>query len=303
MQAAAPGQTPSTLIRTVQGHITFWSPEMEQRYGYPADEALGQVSHELLRPLHWQAHTEIEAILADRSEWHGGMILHRADGQPVMVGNYWLLHADPASTGSLVTEVHTDIAVTGSPASIELADVMTTIAHDLSQPVTAAASFIGGTDRSIQQAWPNRGIVAHGLAEAAAQLARTAEIIGRVRALGASLQNPRLQQLHQRLVSTMQLGQGLSREAGRIRQQAVFARQEATSGREKSQKNREQQQSGSPAQERAVHLQNIQVYRRRLDARGLNGQASRVIRQLLAEEEASLLALDRQDVANDDIAE
>ncbi len=111
---------PSTLIRTPEGHITYWSPEMEQRYGYTANEALGQSSHELLRPHHWQSLGEIEAILADRSEWHGGTILHRADGQPIMVGNYWRLHADPAGTATFVTEVHTDIAASDSPPASNL---------------------------------------------------------------------------------------------------------------------------------------------------------------------------------------
>src|SRR5690348_9212016 len=86
MRQYAFGHTPSTLIRTAKGRITFWPPEIERQYGYTGNEAPGRFSHDPLRPVYWQARTEIEAMLADRSEWHGGMILHRADGQPVMVG-------------------------------------------------------------------------------------------------------------------------------------------------------------------------------------------------------------------------
>jgi hypothetical protein len=253
---------------------------MEHRYGYTAGEALGQRSHDLLRSHHWLTLDEIAEILADRSEWHGGIILHRADGQPVMVGNYWRLHADPAGTGSFVTEVHTDIVASDSPASSELADVMATIAQDLSQPATAATGFIGGVRLSVQQARLNRDLLDRGLADAAAQLARTGDIIRRVRALGASPHCPRFQELHQRLSSTVERTESLVRESGRLRQQAAKAREQQAAP-----------QSDSGEMERAILLQNIQVYRRRLAAHQSDEHTDRLIRQLLAEEEAKLATL------------
>src|SRR5262249_23706837 len=109
MPSGGSSQAPGSLIRTQEGLITFWSTEMEQRYGFPAEAALGQTTFELLRPRHWRTLDEIEAILIDRSEWNGGLILHRMDGQPVVVANYWYLHAAPGDGAPLVTEVHSDI--------------------------------------------------------------------------------------------------------------------------------------------------------------------------------------------------
>lgn len=56
-----------TLIRTTGGRITFWSVELQRRYGFPADHALGQDSYKLLRTRHWQTRNDIEAVLATRS--------------------------------------------------------------------------------------------------------------------------------------------------------------------------------------------------------------------------------------------
>ena len=40
--------SPAALIRGMDGLIAFWSPVMEQRYGFATEEAVGQVSHRLL---------------------------------------------------------------------------------------------------------------------------------------------------------------------------------------------------------------------------------------------------------------
>ena len=41
--------SPGLLIRTIEGRLTFWPAGMEQRYGFTSKQALGQISHKLLR--------------------------------------------------------------------------------------------------------------------------------------------------------------------------------------------------------------------------------------------------------------
>ena len=101
--------SPAALIRGMDGLIAFWSPAMEHRYGFAAEEAVGQVSHQLLRTSSWQEIGEIEAVLVDRNVWHGGLIHRRADGQPVMAANHWHLHRRTNDQEMLVTELHSDI--------------------------------------------------------------------------------------------------------------------------------------------------------------------------------------------------
>jgi two-component system, LuxR family, sensor kinase FixL len=192
---------PAALIRTMEGHIAFWSPAMEQRYGFAAEEAVGQVSCQLLRTSSWQDIGEIEAVLVDRNIWHGGLVHHRADGQPVMSANHWHLHRQTNDRRMLVTELHSDIVATDTDAGRQLADVMATIAQDLSQPLTALGSYISGVRRGLEPAWSDKLRLEQGITEAAAQLARTSEALNRLRALGENLRDPRLRGPHARMTA------------------------------------------------------------------------------------------------------
>ena len=85
---------PDTLIRTLDGHITAWSPSMEQRYGYTAADAPGHASHGLLGTLFPRSLPEIEAILVSRRHWNGGLVHRRADGSLVAAMNDWTLSCE-----------------------------------------------------------------------------------------------------------------------------------------------------------------------------------------------------------------
>ena len=210
--------SPAALIRGMDGLIAFWSPVMEQRYGFAAEEAVGQVSHRLLRTSSWQDIGEIEAVLIDRNVWHGGLIHHRADGQPVMSANHWHLHRQTNDQGMLVTELHSDIVATDTDAGHQLADVMTTIAQDLSQPLTALGSYISGMRRGFEPAWSDKLRLEQGMTEAAAQLARTSEALNRLRSLGENLRDPRLRGPHARMTAAFAQAERIvqvSREATR----------------------------------------------------------------------------------------
>ena len=132
--------SPAALIRGMDGFIAYWSSAMEDRYGFTAEQAVGRVSHQLLRTSSWQEIGEIEAVLVDRNVWDGGLIHRRADGQSVLAANHWHLHRRTNDQDMLVTELHSDIVAAGTDAGRQLADVMTAITQELSQPLTALGS-------------------------------------------------------------------------------------------------------------------------------------------------------------------
>jgi signal transduction histidine kinase len=189
MQDASSG--PAALSRTMDGRITCWSPAMEQRYGFTVDQALGQVSHQLLGTIYWQALDEIEAVLIDQTTWSGGLIHRRADGQPIMAANYWHLHRDTDSAEARVTEVHADVVAAGTLAGRQLADAMTTMAHELSQPLTAIGSYLTASQRDLERGWPDRERATQGMARANAQIARATETVRLIRSLGELLRASR----------------------------------------------------------------------------------------------------------------
>ena len=66
--------SPDVLIRTMEGRLMLWPAGMEQRYGFTSEQALGHLSHQLLKTTFPQALNEIEEILLRRRNWSGGLI-------------------------------------------------------------------------------------------------------------------------------------------------------------------------------------------------------------------------------------
>lgn len=211
---------PGTLVRSIEGRIGFWSDNMEDLYGFSSADAIGKTPRELLKPIHWQAFEEIEASFAAHQVWNGGFIAHKADGQPVIVGNTWLLHAQPAEAGDRVTEVHYGLAEPGTRSGAQLADVLAAIAQELSQPLTAASAYLAGAQRVIQPAWPERHLADAGLSEALEQIQRAVAILQRIRTAGENLRDSRLRDVHDRLMAASGRSTEIAQDALRIRQES-----------------------------------------------------------------------------------
>jgi hypothetical protein len=197
--------------------------------------------------------------------------------------------------------VHSDIVTPGSAGADELADVIATIAQDLSQPLTALGGFVTGTQRAAHPAWPNRGRLDHGLAGATAQLDRASQVLARVRALGETLRDPRSRELHARLTETLSRKEDLVREARETQIAARTIREQSVLARRQSREARAARQAMQLSAEQALVLQSIQVFRRCLastESERLDRQTERALRRLLAKEEAKLASFD-QDTASD----
>jgi two-component system sensor kinase FixL len=95
------------LVRSVDGQIGFWSRGMERLYGYKAEEAVGSISHELLRTEFPLSLDTIATELKKAGRWNGELIHHRRDGRRLIVASQWSLWQEGNWTA--VTEIHTDI--------------------------------------------------------------------------------------------------------------------------------------------------------------------------------------------------
>ena len=95
------------LTRTFPGEIRSWSRGMERLYGYSATQAIGAISHELLRTEFPQSRQAMERELLERDEWTGELRHRRSDGQDVVVVSHQSLQR--VSDAPLVTEVNNDI--------------------------------------------------------------------------------------------------------------------------------------------------------------------------------------------------
>jgi len=121
-QAAGLGNA-QVMTRDFGGEIHFWSRGMERLYGYTAGEAVGRISHDLLRTEFPESLGHIERELLERDEWTGELRHRRRDGQEVIVVSHQsLVRRDR----TLVTEVNNDITEEwrGREARLYLASIV-----------------------------------------------------------------------------------------------------------------------------------------------------------------------------------
>jgi PAS domain S-box-containing protein len=94
----------SVMTRTVKGIIKFWNRRAEVLYGWRKEEAVGRVSHDLLRTQFPQPLEEIESELVSSGRWEGKLVHSTRDGGRVTVRSRWTL--DPSGQPGEVTEIN-----------------------------------------------------------------------------------------------------------------------------------------------------------------------------------------------------
>lgn len=96
------------LVRDPEGTIRLWNTGAEQLYGWTSAEAVGRISHELLRTEFPEPLERINATLERMGHWQG-LLKHRPrDGRQITVASHWVLHRAVDGSTS-VLEVDNDI--------------------------------------------------------------------------------------------------------------------------------------------------------------------------------------------------
>ncbi len=97
------------IVRGLDGKILFWGQGLRSLYGWSADEALGQVAHELLATEFPAPRSEIEAELLRTGEWRGELVHRHRDGHRLVVATQWALHRGASGTPVSVLMVNWDM--------------------------------------------------------------------------------------------------------------------------------------------------------------------------------------------------
>src|ERR1035437_340070 len=90
--------------------ITYWNRNSVQLYGYSEKEAMGRVSHELLRTVHPKPLNEFLADLERTGHWDGELSHTAKDGRQIIVENRQLLHTERDGSRSVI-ETSRDITI------------------------------------------------------------------------------------------------------------------------------------------------------------------------------------------------
>ncbi len=184
-----PAGVPATLIRTREGRVIDWSPEMERLYGFSRDEALGHTTHRLLRTSFPRALREIEATFEAHDHWSGGVIQRRACGRAVLVASHWYLDRSRGEHRGTVTEVHAPLVHTDPDRTRHFAEVLSVLTHDLSEPLTAIGSYGAGAEAVRTARTPDQAQLGRALEEIGSQSRRVAGTVRLLRELAAAMRD------------------------------------------------------------------------------------------------------------------
>ena len=99
----------SIFVRNVNDVITYWNRGAEELYGWKAEQAIGKVTHKLLRTIFPPAHERNLANLLRADRWEGELVHSRRDGTQVVVSSRWSLLRDTRGQPTAVLETNTDI--------------------------------------------------------------------------------------------------------------------------------------------------------------------------------------------------
>jgi PAS domain S-box-containing protein len=97
------------LVRDPQNRIVYWNRGAEEMYGFSAKEALGNITHELLRTTHPGNYKSIQKKLERDNRWSGELVHTRKEGKTIVVFSRWSLDRDARGRPALILETNTDV--------------------------------------------------------------------------------------------------------------------------------------------------------------------------------------------------
>jgi two-component system, LuxR family, sensor kinase FixL len=154
------------FVRGMDDVITYWNRGAEVLYGWSKDQAIGQVSHDLMRTIFPVPRDEITAQLMQTGRWEGELVHTTSDGTQVVVASRWSLQRDEGGQPAAILETNTDItAAKRAEAALQraqaelahvsrvtmLGELSASIAHEVNQPLAAIVLNAEGALRFLDQ--------------------------------------------------------------------------------------------------------------------------------------------------------
>jgi PAS domain S-box-containing protein len=99
----------TVFVRDMNDVITYWNRGAEELYGWTNQEAVGQVSHQLMGTIFPEPLDEINTNLLRTGRWEGELIHATRDGTRVVAASRWSLQQDEAGNPIAILETNNNI--------------------------------------------------------------------------------------------------------------------------------------------------------------------------------------------------
>ncbi len=97
------------MVRDMDSRVVYWNLGAEKGYGFMATEAVGRITHELLKTEFPDPLAVINEKLLEWGHWEGELLHTRKDGVRVIVESHWTLKRDEAGKPVSIMEINNDI--------------------------------------------------------------------------------------------------------------------------------------------------------------------------------------------------
>jgi PAS domain S-box-containing protein len=97
------------FVCDMNGMLKYWNPGAQELYGWTEEEAIGKVTHGLLRTIFPTPHSEIVSEVLRAGRWEGELVQTKKDGSQIVVASRWSLQSDERSSPVGYLETNNDI--------------------------------------------------------------------------------------------------------------------------------------------------------------------------------------------------
>jgi len=188
----------TVFVRDMRDIITYWNRAAEEMYGWTRNEAVGRVSHELLKTIFPMPLEQIMADVHRARRWEGELVHTGRNGAQIVVASRWSLQQD--ERGAAVTILETDNDITEQKRAEEallkaqtdlahasrvatLGELAASIVHEVNQPIAAIVSNGDACLRWLGQKPPDLGEARESVEAMIRDSYRAGEVVRRLRGL------------------------------------------------------------------------------------------------------------------------
>jgi PAS domain S-box-containing protein len=185
-------------VRGLNDVITYWNRGAEELYGWKKDEAIGQISHQLMQTIFPAPLVDINEELIATGRWEGELLHRKRDGTQVVVASRWALQRDEQGNALAILETNNDITerkqtedalqkaqaeLTHATRVMTMGELVASISHEVNQPLGAIVTNGHACVRLLSDPVPDLDKSREVIGRMIKDGMRASEVIKRIRSL------------------------------------------------------------------------------------------------------------------------